>query len=247
MQKHFQIPAFLVLLLALSHHVSAQIGQAERSRSLTMADSLFTARQYTQALDLYTSLRAQNTWSPSMLLKMAYIEEALGRAGESLYYLNLYYLASHDPQALTKMEELADKKHLEGYSDSAALPLRTTLREYYLQIAGLLAAISLLIIAFMANRARQKKTPSIVLAVLAVVVLTALYVHVNYSRKFDRAIITRAGTYLMSGPSSASSVVEIVGEGHQLEIKGRQDIWLHVKWRNGDAYVRDFLVKQVEL
>jgi len=215
--------------------------------TLEKADSLFGSRQYTQALDLYQSLRAQNVWSPAMLLKMAYIEEALGRLGESLYYVNLYYIASHDPQALIKMEEMADKKHLEGYGEDSFEPVRTTLREYYLQISGLLVAVSLLITAILVNRARQKKKPSIALTLLVVILAATLYAHANYSWQFNRVIISHPGTYLMSGPSSASSVVEIIGEGHQLQVTGKQDVWLRVKWRNSDAYVKDFLVRSVEL
>lgn len=235
---------FTLILVSLTEHA---FGQAERSRTQGQADSLFAARQYTQALDQYTALRAQNAWTPAMLLKMAYIEEALGRLGESLYYLNLYYLASHDEQALAKMEEMADKKHLEGYDANSFVPFRATLWEYYLQLAGLLAATSLLILALMVNRVRQKKSPSLAFAVLLALFLAALFVHVNYSRSFNRVIITRAGTYLMSGPSSASSVVEIVGEGHQVSVTGQEDVWLKVQWKNGEAYVRDFLVKRVEL
>lgn len=243
--------ATIFLLTATALHGLAQPAAASDrispSARLENADSLFGTRQYTQALDLYVSLREQNVWSPSMLLKMAYIEEALGRLGESLYYLNLYYLASHDPQALGKMEELADKKHLEGYREDSFAPLRTTLREYYLQIAGLLAAISLLITVLMLNRARLHKKPSVVLTGVVVILLATLYVHANYSRPFNRAMIIRAGTYLMDGPSSASSVVEIVGEGHCVSILSQQDIWLKIKWRNQEAYVRKFLVRNIEL
>lgn len=221
--------------------------QAERSRSLTKGDSLFAARQYTQAFDIYESLHQQGTWSPAMFLRMAYIEEGLGRLGASLYYLNLYAHTSHDPQAAEKMKEMAEKHGLEGYEDDPYETLRAPLRQFYLPLAGLLAAVSLLFLALIFRRFRLLKTPSPALAVFLVLSLAALYGHIHYSPASRRAIVIGAQTYLMSGPSAGASVVQIIGEGHQLRVEGRADIWLRVKWRDQDVYVRDFLVRKVEL
>lgn len=215
--------------------------------ALAKADSLFAARQYTQALDGYLALHQQGQWSPAMLLKMAYINEALGHLGESLYYLNLYTLASHDAQGARKMEEMAEKNRLQGYEENAFDPVAAVLREYFATIAAVLAALALLPAAAMINRYRHREQHSVFLAVLTLLILAALFIHVNYSRDSNRAILTHAGTYLMSGPSSASSVVEIVGEGHQVRVKSHHDVWLRVQWRGGEAYVRDFLVRKVEL
>lgn len=241
--------AFLLVFIALAGSALAQDNSPVTTApvaALATADSLFAARQYTQALDGYLALHRQGTWSQAMFLKMAYIEEALGRLGESLYYLNLYALASHDPEALTKMEEMADKNHLEGYTANAN-PIIGALRQYYVQIAGLLLALALLLTALQVNRVRRHLSFSPVLATLLLVLLAGLFVHTQYSRNTDLAIVTHAGTYLMSGPSSAASVVEIIGEGHQVRVLGQQDVWLRVNWKNGEAYVREFLVRKVEL
>src|SRR5688500_4150311 len=85
---------------------------------LNQADSLFVDKKYTQSLDHYRTILAQNEYSPAMLLKMAYIEEGLNRVGQALYYLNLYYLASNDKTVITKMEELAARYNLQGYENS---------------------------------------------------------------------------------------------------------------------------------
>src|SRR6185436_7100842 len=85
---------------------------------LAKADSLYSSKQYTQALDFYQLLHKSGQYTPAMLLKVAHIQEGLGRLGESLYYLNLYFLATDDQQALKKMEELAKKNNLEGYETS---------------------------------------------------------------------------------------------------------------------------------
>lgn len=215
--------------------------------ALAKGDSLFAARQYTQAFEYYDAIRQEGSWSPAMLLKMAYIEEGLGRLGESMYYLNLYTLASHDPQAVRKMEELAEKNRLEGYEEDPMDPIYATLREYYLPLAGVLVAVSILLLALMADQYRRKQKPSLALAGTLILFLAALFTHVYFSRTTNRAIVTRANTYLMTGPSGGSSVVEIIGEGHQLRILDKKDVWLKVAWKEKEVYVRDFLARPVEL
>lgn len=242
--------AFLLVFIAILGTARAQDNNSVTTApaaALATADSLFSARQYTQALDGYLALHRQGTWSQAMFLKMAYIEEALGRLGESLYYLNLYTLASDDPEALTKMEEMAEKNHLEGYGEDAFNPITGAIRQYYIQITGLLLALALLLTALQVNRVRKHQTFSPVLGTILLILLAGLFVHTHYSRDSGLAVVTHAGTYLMSGPSSAASVVEIIGEGHQVRVLGQQDVWLRVNWKNGEAYVREFLVRKVEL
>lgn len=242
--------AFLLLLILAAWPAAAQTIPSDNQSPnliLTYADSMFNSRQYTQALDYYTTLRDKGYGSPAMYLKMAYIHEGLGRLGESLYCLNLYSLASHDPQAATKMIELAEKNRLEGYQDEPFESLRTPLREYFLPITGLLATLCLLVISLLVNRARNNKSPSIVLAALFILLASVLYLHTHYSRDSAFAIVTRSHTYLMSGPSAAANVIEIIGEGHRLHVMGTQDVWLKVEWKDREVFVRDFLVKRVEL
>ena len=244
MQKHAAILVFLALALCWAGEAN---GQTTLNQRLASADSLFAARQYTQALDKYLALHESGQWTPAMFLKMAYIQEALGHLGESLYYLNLYSLASHDPQAEAKMEELAKKYRLEGYGEEPAEALMIFLRSNYLPIATLLGALSLMLLALAMNRARNNLRPSWGLSLSPILLLAILLIHVEFTRQTRRAIVTRSQTYLMSGPSAGASVVDIVGEGHLVRIKSRQDVWLQVEWKDGEAFVRDFLVRKVEL
>lgn len=255
MKKNFWwIAGLSVVLLAFEMPAQSQSVPSGPSASLTSgaaqlqkADSLFSSRQYTQAFDLYLSLHQQHLGSPAMFLKMAYIQEGLGHLGGSLFYLNLYSQASHDPQATQKMSELAEKNKLQGYEEDPFEVIARPLREYYASIAVLLTALALLAVALQVNCVRQHQRPSPWLAVLLLLILSGLFTHVQYSRQSHLAIVTHPGTYLMNGPSSAASVIEIIGEGHQLRVQQQQDVWLKVKWRDGDAYVRDFLVRKVEL
>src|SRR5258706_15718509 len=110
---------FLKIIIAfvpLFYFLSAEA----QTQNMTKADSLFRAKQYTQSLELYQSIFNEKSYSPAMLLKMAYIQEGLGKIGPTLYYLKLYNLVSNDEQALNKMGELAAIFKLSGYAEKDA-------------------------------------------------------------------------------------------------------------------------------
>ena len=115
--KNIQTRVLKILLLFAvtfaGHTIEAQIF----TRQFAYADSLFKVKQYTQSLKIYEEVLASRQYSPSMLLKMAYIHEGLGNVSQGLYYLNLYYQATGDHQTLLKMQELAVKNRLEGYEN----------------------------------------------------------------------------------------------------------------------------------
>jgi len=248
--NRIRLVVLVVIGMGLMLRISETYAQREggfQANALVKADSLFAARQYTQAFDIYSALREQGSWSPAMLLKMAYIQEALGHLGESLYYLNLYAVTSHDPQAAVKMAEVAGKNRLEGYAEDPWEVAYSPLREYFFPLTLLLASLCLLVLTLMVNRSRKGLRPTPVSAVLLLILLAVLYVHVFNSRASTRAIVTGHPTYLMSGPSAGATVVGIIGEGHRLHIKSRHDAWLCVQWKDGEAYVRDYLLRRIEL
>jgi uncharacterized protein YgiM (DUF1202 family) len=219
----------------------------EMPSMLTKADSLYAAKQYTQAFERYEVLFAGGRYSPAMLLKMAYIQEGLGHLGASLYYINLYFLATNDTQALKKMEELAEKNKLEGYQNSESKKLQAFLQEHFTTTTFFLIAASLLLFAIVFyTRTRKNAKPSFSAALLTFTLLL-LFLHINFSPAPERGIVASAQTYLMSGPSAGASLVAIIGEGHQLEIIGKKDVWVKVQWKDREAYVKEFLLKPVKL
>jgi len=51
----------------------------------------------------------------------------------------------------------------------------------------------------------------------------------------------------MSGPSAGSSTVAVLTEGHQLEIIGRKDVWVNVRWMDKEVFVKENVILPVEL
>ena len=244
MQSRFlKIVGVLIFLLsAFAPDVHAQVSGFR----LQQADSLYLEKKYTQSLEHYRTILSQNQYTPAMLLKMAYIEEGLNHIGQALYYLNLYYIASEDKTVLGKMDELATRYNLEGYQISDADQAFTFYRDYHLQITLGLTALALFFAALAFSFKRKGQRP-IASAVVTVFVLLVLFYHVNMGGKVSLGIVGASNTFLMQGPSPGASVVEIVNEGHRLEILGKKDVWTEVLWNGEIAYVREVNLLPVKL
>ena len=205
---------------------------------LTQGDSLFAKKQYTQSFDLYHMLYESGRYTPAMLLKMAYIQEGLGRISQSIYYLQLYYKATNDEQALSKIEELATKHKLEGYTASVEGAFRNTLHKYQFSIRMMLLSMGLFSFALIIYQKRKKYKP-MGAGLATVFMMGILFAHVNLFTAPEEGIVSANQTYLMSGPSAGSSVIAIISEGHQLKIKDKKDVWMKVEWQDKTAYVKE--------
>ena len=231
----FRIVAILALFAASAGKAPAQMS----SYRLRTADSLFQANQFTQSLQHYEAILANNEFTPAMLLKMAYIHEGLDHPGKTLYYLSLYHRATGDDGALRKMEELATKYNLGGYTVTDADRLLAWYLESREYISIGLAAVCVLLLA-VAFRTRFRKHKRPIGAFAALTFFVALmFVHLNFGDKLDLGIIADANTFIMSGPSPGSNVIERIGEGHRIEVLGKKDVWLKVKWNGEVAYVKE--------
>jgi hypothetical protein len=235
------------ILVFISMAIASHSMAAATSKVLTAADSLYNNKQYTQAFDLYQTLFKEDKYSPAMLLRMAYIQEGLGHLGESLYYLDLYFLSTDDSQALRKMEEVAEKNNLEGYKTDETTEAMAWLQHNYFLIAWSLTSIAIFFLASIFYQRSKLQVRPILTGLGLVITLGLLFTHINFSTKAERGIVAVAPTYLMSGPSAGASVVAIIGEGHQLPITGKEDVWLRVEWKEREVFVKEFLVREIRL
>ncbi|HEY5692844.1 MAG TPA: hypothetical protein VIS49_15415 [Cyclobacteriaceae bacterium] len=242
--KQKAVSKILTVLLILCS--AARVGAQSTADIIAQADSLFTRKQYTQSLELYQEILRQRQYSKALLLKMAFIHEGLGHLGESLYYLDLYYLASNDKQALIKMEEVAKKNRLVGYESNQKQLVFSLLRKYnYIIVSTAIGSLVFLFAALIYQR-KSKRSP-LPTAILMLIPMAILFFQINMSERTDQAIVSTNSTYLMSGPSAGSSVVSIINEGHLLNVLDKKDIWIHVKWMNQDVYLKEDQVLMVKL
>lgn len=217
------------------------------SHRLKAADSLFVAKKYTQSFEQYENILKQHQYSPAMLLKMAYIQEGLNHVGQAMYYLNLYYLASRDKTAVYKMEELADKYSLSGYTTTDASRALSLYHDYYGYISITLAALAVFLLSLMFYvRMRRKQTPVATLACMMLLLMAFGY-HLYVGDKVEEAIIISPHAYLMDGPSAGATMLDVVGDGHRVEVIGHHDVWLKIQWDDVTGYVRDNALQPVAL
>lgn len=238
---------FIITLAIIVSCMPVSLSQTSSHR-LTVADSLFAAKKYTQSFEHYQAILQNQEYTPAMLLRMAFIQEGLDNVGQALYYLNLYYLASNDAGALQKMDELASKYNLRGYKHTYADRFFAWYHEHHLSIAMTFAACCFFLLALSVYLKRKTERRPVATVVTLAFFLAALFIHLNLGEKLSVGIITQPNTYVMNGPSPGANVVEIVSAGHRIEVIGKKDVWLKVRWEGTtSAYIRDNNVQPVTL
>lgn len=180
-----------------------------------------------------------------MLLKMAYIQEGLGKVGPTLYYLTLYHNVTDDEQALQKIDELAAKFKLSGYDSTDASRVQLWINKQIGLVQIGLACILLLASYSLFKSKKAKQTPWLGAVIILLASTGMLYL--NNVHTSGSVIVNNNQTYLMQGPSAGAGVAGILGEGNQLELLGHEDVWLKVKWVDKVVYVKNSSVLTVTL
>jgi hypothetical protein len=218
-------------LFVCSLSVAAHVGDLSR------ADSLFTQQKYTEAFLLYDSIYEQGYASPSMILKMAFIQDGLGNYPKALYFLNEYYEMTADREVLGKIQEIATNKELEGYQLNDLDYFQVLLTKYKTPLMFLLLSAALLLVVYIFKKSGKGERP-LAAAVLQVVVLALLFAVNNM--KYDVAGIVMAdNTLLRSGPSAGAEPLTLIGKGHRLKVIERDEAWTKVIWEGEQAYIRN--------
>lgn len=214
---------------------------------LKMADSLFAKKQYTQSLEIYRGIFKEKSYSPAMLLRMAYIEEGLRQNSMALYYINLYYEATHDQSALAKMEDMATRYNLVGYESNKTDHTLAIIAEYKPAIITTLVGICSLLFAVMIYTLKRKNIKPYISFSFFILTAMLLVSFANRDLTPDNGIVQNAPAFLMDGPSPGSKVIGIISEGNRLPVSGRKDVWVKVKWLDGYAYLKENQVLEVKL
>jgi hypothetical protein len=239
----FKIIPILTILLGFFIIPS---GAQEVDPDLTRADSLFTQKKFTQSFEIYQQIiRSNGNASPAMLLKMAFIREGLGDYPTALYYLNLYYLQTHNKRALRKMEDIARKYDLKGYQYTDFEFFLNIFYRYYFTIVLVLSSLLVLLLSYMIYKKRKLREKPGWSLFYSILTLLILFYVVNFGKTYHKGIIIHPDTYLMEGPSAGSRLIAIAEPGHRLRIKGREDVWIKVEWENKDAYIRENNLRQI--
>lgn len=207
-----------------------------QASKLNKADSLFNSGKYTQAYELYEKQYASGSASASMLLKMAYIEDASANHAEALYFLNQYYRYTADREVLGKIDEIATSENLSGYTytDTNYFSMLFGMYRTYILLGLVAIIIALGIKIYVAARAGEREIW--LLLVQACVIVLFVFV-VNYESP-RQAIIATERTLLRAGPSAAAEPVSMITKGNKVRILSESDVWIEIVYEEEKAYIK---------
>ena len=202
---------------------------------LAETDSLFDQEKYTQALDKYDQLYMSGLASHAMLLKMAFINEALENYAKALFYLDQYYQKSVNRKVISKIEKLANTYGLSGYQYTDADYFVLMLRKYRLFLMIFMGVLAVLMAGYLYRKVKAGEKPlSAIIAQFTIIILLA--VASNFSVGQQGILSRRA--LLRSGPSAGASPVELIPSGHKVEILQSGPIWTKISWQDKSVYLR---------
>lgn len=227
---------FFCLVLGVEQPVYPQ----EYSNYLPIADSLFRQQQYAQSFALYTKiLKEEGKYSPQMLLKMAYTQEAMQNYPATIYYLHLYYDKKPSRAVLKKMEDLAQRQQFVGYEYSDVEFFQTQLQKYYYPILQGMLMLAVGILTIMVIIYRQKKMlPGRPEQILFIGYLLFIFFYLNLLSFGRKGIIWQNNVAIMAAPSPGARWLATATQGHRLELTGERDIWYETEWNGQRAFIR---------
>jgi len=213
---------------------------------LLKADSLFNQRKLTQAINLYDSLYSHyKVFSPSMLLKMAYIYEGRGEIFKTLYFLNVYNLHFPSYKVFKKMETLAQRNNLKGYEYSDWEYFIDVYNQYYIFIDWLMFIICLGLAFFILVRYFQTRQIKLVRIYLLVMLTFFSLLLLNIGLPSYKALVVADQALGMQNPSSASRVLSIIPQGNLVNVLNKEGVWYEVLYENQRLYIREDLLYMV--
>ncbi|RIW17019.1 SH3 domain-containing protein [Algoriphagus lacus] len=218
------------LLFLQSIHCQANVPQ------LLVADSLFQQRSYKEAMEIYQLNYQLGIYSPSMLLKMAFISEGIGDNENATLYLSKYYDLSPNPQTITKIKSLTGQNELIGYEVSDGMRFVLFLVEYKEIIVAALTLVLIMSLIFLWSKG--KKLTEARFYWPSVILITLIFATNNFLQAPNAALVTKSPTLIVSEPSAGGELVDLVEPGHRVKIKASKDIWYEVEWKEKIAYIR---------
>ena len=231
-----------LIINCLSLFITSLPTQAKASEAeLISADSLYQKKQYTQALKKYNKIFSEGYSSPSMLLKMARINEGKKELGLSLFYLEKYYQLTQNKKVLTYAEKLAEENKLPGFTYGFSFYVNYFYK--YARMYGL-AILSLLLFLWMLRYARKENKNKSSFGTIALLLILFTAAINNYQGQ-QYVISTEAPTYMMEGPSSASPMLQYIQQPAKMTLIGEVDKWSEVVMEEKRGYIQTHDLKKL--
>ncbi|MEY2705920.1 MAG: hypothetical protein RL407_1982, partial [Bacteroidota bacterium] len=227
----FLVKVFLFFgLLLQSAHSQADVPR------LLIADSLFSQRSYKEAMEIYEVNFEEGVYSPSMLLKMAFIAEGIGNREDATLYLSKYYDLSPNPQTISKIKTLTGQAELIGYEVSDGMRIFLLLVEFKEIIVGALTLF--LIMSLILLWSKGKKITEAKFYWPSFLLIGIIFLANNFLDGPTTALITSSPSLIRTKPSAGGEMIELVEPGHRVTITSSKDIWYEIEWKDRVAYIK---------
>jgi hypothetical protein len=176
---------------------------------------------------------------------MAYSEEALDNLGYALFYLHDYYRFTSDDKVLKKMQELAQINALNGYDKSEYEKFKGVLKDNQLTLVFILISLAfvILIMIWRKYQKHHEKSPGLTTSFILCLCLSAYIL--NFTDELRSGILMRNDILIMSGPSAAAELIEVVDQGHKVNITGQKDVWVEILWKGQKAFIRENNIEEL--
>lgn len=220
---------------------------SEIQSSINQADSLYLNKKYTESFLIYDSIFSiHKSYSPQMLMKMSYIKEGIGEYENALYYLNYLYIWHPDQSIADKMEALATKHQLKGFTSSELDILFQVFTNYKQNITFTTVSLIALCIAITVFIRIKSSNTSYSLLGVTIALGILLFAFNNLNPFHKKAIIAQDNSLIMTDASSASNFIQGVKKGNRISIIKEQDNWYQIEIDDTTGFIKKNNLKVIE-
>jgi len=224
---------FIIIFLTLTQSINCQ---ADTSK-LNLADSLFKSQNYKEALAVYENLYyEEESYSPAMLLRMAFISEGMGNYPRTTLYLSKYYEHNPNQRVTNKIKTLTEQPALIGYQVSDREQFFRVLVDHRMEIISFFTLCLLIFLVLSVKYSEKAHRPALLVPSLVFMVL--VFMANNFLYGPQTAIITGSPTLIMDKPTAGGNLVSKVDVGHRVKVNASKDTWYEIEWRDQKAYVK---------
>jgi hypothetical protein len=237
-----------IIFFSFCFLLSVQVSNSQGiSKQLQKADFLFREHKLSEAGQIYQQLiDEQQNVSVNGRIKYAYILEKQGNWVNALWLLSGVYEKTPTPLLLEHIKEIVSDKQLKGYDYDDLNYFYLLYKRYSFYVTILLVLFGTYIFGVLVIKKQKREFTPIRHFSFLVIYLIGIIILINVPNTYRKAIVKANNTYLRNAPSAGADLIGNVDMGNQLNIIGKEDIWLAIKWQDQTLYVREDLVLPIE-
>lgn len=204
------------------------------------ADSLFLAKNYSEASNFYEELLVSGHIDQfEAYRKLAYMAEENGEFPKAIYYLFELYEVKPSDLVFNKITELATQNNYLGYEKSEINFLFTFFKQNSFLVISILLALSAAVFIYFLGVRKSKKSISKRLGLVYCFFVLLFLLAINFSERYRPGIIQKNNVFLRKEASFASEVIQTIQAGNKVNVIGKTDIWYQILFNREIAYVKE--------